>query len=110
MSFHVPTSQLEIMTFAFAICTIITYYVLLDKPKDPRVSIEVAADRYATPPELARRATAGLTCFGLLATTICIPNTAIHYDRAHHPTAFNRNLVVGAAFSLFIFGAMHCIA
>ncbi|XWW96120.1 hypothetical protein V2A60_004090 [Cordyceps javanica] len=49
VSLRVPTSQLEIMTFASAICTVITYFLLRDKPKDARYSILVAADRCATP-------------------------------------------------------------
>ncbi|KAK3328630.1 hypothetical protein B0T19DRAFT_476203 [Cercophora scortea] len=56
---RIPTSQLEIMTLSFAISTGLTYFWLVEKPKDVQCSIIVPAARYATPREVMRIALAG---------------------------------------------------
>ncbi|CEJ90122.1 hypothetical protein VHEMI05926 [[Torrubiella] hemipterigena] len=106
---QLPTTQLEIMTFAFAICSALTYYLLLDKPKDCQYSIEIPAARYATPAEMARIALAAPVTFGWTRTTLWIPNNALHYDKDRSSTGSD-HVVSAAALSLTVFGAIHCIA
>ncbi|KAI1370650.1 hypothetical protein F4677DRAFT_457693 [Hypoxylon crocopeplum] len=110
LSWRVPTSQLEIMTLAFAVCTAFTYILLLDKPKDVRYSVTVRAVRYATPQELIRLALAGPTMYAYSRRGIAIPNNAIHADRNRSGERFNLELLHGVTFSIAIFGAVHCVA
>lgn len=105
---QLPTTQLEIMTFAFAVCSALTYYLLLDKPKDCQYSIEIPAVRYATPVEMARIALAAPVTFGWERTTLWIPNNALHYDKDR--STGSNHAITAAALSLTVFGAIHCIA
>ncbi|KAK2594378.1 hypothetical protein QQS21_007884 [Conoideocrella luteorostrata] len=54
-----PTTQLEIMTFSFTICTIFTYRLLLGKPKDAQYSIQIPAALYAKSREITQLAING---------------------------------------------------
>lgn len=67
---HLATSQLEIMTLSFAICTGITYKLLLDKLKDVSHTIIIPASRYAEAPELIQLAVLGPCTIGPLRRTI----------------------------------------
>ncbi|KAH8897712.1 hypothetical protein GQ53DRAFT_884500 [Thozetella sp. PMI_491] len=110
ITWRLPTSQLEIMTLAFALCTAMAYLLLLDKPKDVQYSVVIHAKRYATPKQLIRLALLGPTTYGLYRGGINIPNNAIHVVRTRSGAAFHWPLFVGASFSIFIFGALHCVA
>ncbi|KAI0384421.1 hypothetical protein F5Y04DRAFT_229254 [Hypomontagnella monticulosa] len=107
---HIPTSQLEIMTFAFAICTAFTYFLLLEKPKDVEYSIVIRAARYATPWELARLAVVGPAIYGWYRSGINIPNNSIHAHRKYNGRTLHFDLIIGATFSIAIFGGVHCVA
>ncbi|KAI4695855.1 uncharacterized protein J4E88_000025 [Alternaria novae-zelandiae] len=80
LSYHIPTSQLEIVVFSFAICTALTYGLLLDKPKDASISVTVTAARYPTPEKMIRIAIAGPYTWGKYRRSIWIPNNAIHLE------------------------------
>ncbi|KUJ16975.1 uncharacterized protein LY89DRAFT_585846 [Mollisia scopiformis] len=107
---RIATSQLEIMTLAFAACTVVTYALLLDKPKDVQTTITIPAKRYATAAEMNRLANMGpasyLTNRG---RNVCIPNNAIHAEDGSSSGGVVA-LSAGAAFSVLIFGGFHCLA
>ena len=97
------TTPLELMTFAFAISTGFTYFLLLDKPKDVGTSVTIPASRYASPQEMTRLAVAGPYSQG---RGIWIPNYAVHATRGQTP---EKHLLLGASFSVLLLGAIHCI-
>lgn len=66
---HLPTLQLEIMTLSFAICTGITYQLLIDKPKDAKHTITIPASRYPEASELIQLALLGPSTIGLSRRT-----------------------------------------
>ncbi|WPH00125.1 Hypothetical protein R9X50_00294800 [Acrodontium crateriforme] len=109
---RLPTSQLETVTFAFAICSGITYILLMEKPKGVEYSIQIPAARYATATEMSRIALNGPRMVGPGRTSfsqaLWIPNNSVHFsDRRQRPeTSFG----AGAAASLLLFGLAHCIA
>jgi hypothetical protein len=59
LSRRLPTTQLEIVTLAFAVTSITTYALLYSRPKDVQTVREVYAIRYPTPAELAQLAAFG---------------------------------------------------
>lgn len=110
---HLPTSQLEIMTFSFAICCSITYMLLIKKSKDVSYTITIPASRYPTASELTRLALLGPFTIGpFVRHAFWIPNNTIHVD--HSEKLLNRgsraNLFSASAFALVVFGCTHCIA
>ncbi|TLD16238.1 uncharacterized protein PgNI_00562 [Pyricularia grisea] len=57
---QLPTTLLEVMVLAFAACTVITYYLLLDKPNNASYSITLPASRYPqTVADIVRLAACG---------------------------------------------------
>jgi len=109
LGYHIPTSQLEILVLSFAICTALTYVLLLNKPKDASTSITVSAARYPTPREMVRIATAGPYTWGGYRQSIWIPNNLSHYD-SDRPSGATDRMVQGSVLALVIFGAVHCVA
>ncbi|KAF2152643.1 hypothetical protein K461DRAFT_226034 [Myriangium duriaei CBS 260.36] len=101
---RLPTSQLEIMTFAFAVSTTFTYCLLLEKPKNVQCSIEIPASRYANAAEVARIALAAPDPVWFRDSR-WISNFSISRS-----AKTGRNLLASGTFSTFIFGAVHCIA
>jgi len=110
LSYHLLTSQLEIVVFSFAICTALTYGLLLDKPKDASTSVIVSAARYPTPEKMIRIAIAGPGTFGLFRRSIWIPNNAIHSDSKRPMVGPMAKMNQGVVLALVIFGAVHCVA
>lgn len=106
LSLGLATSPLEIMTLAFAVSTGFTYFLLLDKPKDAGTSVIIPAARYASPQEMARIAVAGPRCTRHIASGIWIPNEAVHATSSER---WNKHVFLGASFSVFILGAIHCL-
>jgi hypothetical protein len=109
-----PTSQLEIMTFAFALCTAVTYTLLLDKPKDVEYTMVLPASRRPRGPrELARLALVGPAIFfSTMRRSVWFPNNAVHVDSGPEDR-WNGNadrIAFGAGFALAIFGLTHCVA
>ncbi|KAE8442772.1 hypothetical protein EG329_002860 [Mollisiaceae sp. DMI_Dod_QoI] len=112
---QIPTTQLEVVTLAFAICTIATYILLWDKPKDVQTQIVVNAHRYATPEELIRIAVVGPYVFATQRHSECriwIPNNAIHWEsaRTERTSGPMKYFNLGCAFGIIIFGSVHCVA
>ncbi|KAK0710651.1 hypothetical protein B0H67DRAFT_554755 [Lasiosphaeris hirsuta] len=50
---HLTATQLEIMTAAFATCSVITYTLYFQKPKDIKTCVRITAARYPTVREMA---------------------------------------------------------
>lgn len=76
---HLPSSQLELVTFAFAICSIITYIALLEKPKDVALTKTLQALRYPTADELLDIALAGPSTLFRFRAGYWIPGNSIHH-------------------------------
>lgn len=117
LSQRLPTSQLEITTLAFCLCSGIAYALLLDKPKDATSSITIrAARRPETPEEMIRLALLGpvrsLSDFGRKGQHPCIANDSLHlgFDLETQVEGSSRVIFPGWAAAVFVFGAAHCIA
>lgn len=106
---HLATSQLEILTLSFAVSTVFTYFLLLDKPKDVHTSVILSADRYATKQELSRVAVAGPGCYLFPRSDLWVPSNSVHAIGTSQ-RADNATLANGAAFSVLILGLIHCVA
>lgn len=106
---HLPISQLEIVTLSFAACSVFTYMLLLQKPKDVQTSIDVDAARYPTPEEMVRIAVCGPYTFGTSRHHPWIPNNALHRDQEMGGSAMVY-MTLGTLFGALIFGAIHCLA
>ena len=107
------TSQLEVTTFATALCSVLTYLVLLDKPQNVSYSVIIPAGRRAkSPEELVQLALLGPSPIFYMRKSMWIPNDALHFDSTQEdrPGSHDRNLRRGTAFAVLIFGAAHCIA
>ncbi|KAJ5834364.1 hypothetical protein N7447_000390 [Penicillium robsamsonii] len=103
-----PSSQLEIFTVSFAICSVITYILLIDKPKDVQTSYTIKASKRPSPSNLFNIAKSGPSTVGLKRTNIWIPNNTIHLDSQRQHPLFT--MYLGSTVALIVFGATHCIA
>ncbi|CAG8013736.1 unnamed protein product [Penicillium olsonii] len=103
-----PTSQLELLTLAFAVCSVFTYILLFNKPKDVQTSHTINAVRRPSTEELILIANAGPTAYMAVRQRISIPHDAIH----QHTRGLDQNqiLLLGCALASIPFGAIHCIA
>ncbi|KAJ7211221.1 hypothetical protein GGX14DRAFT_520129 [Mycena pura] len=108
---RLATSQLEILTLAYALCTVITYFLLRDTPKDCQFSLSVPAVRHPSPSELFRVALLGPMPYMLLIRDhFWIPDSYVHAD---HTMPMKGNLfavTVGSIVAVFLLGCVHCIA
>lgn len=109
LSYHIPTSQLEILVFSFAICTALTYGLLLDKPQDASTVVTISAARYPTPQKIIRIAIAGPYTWGQYRHSIWIPNNTFHRD-SKRPMGPMATMNQGSVLALVIFEAVHCVA
>jgi hypothetical protein len=83
-----PSTQLEIMTLAISACSVITYCLLIRKPKDIAIPVAIRARRHPKPSEMLTLANFGPTpWFDAILfekwttgrTNFWIPNTVCHY-------------------------------
>ncbi|KAM0717389.1 hypothetical protein Q7P37_007241 [Cladosporium fusiforme] len=100
---HIPTTQLEVVTLAFTICSIFTYFLFLSRPKDVQTVREIGAVRYPTPPEIAQIAAAGPSVFGFCREAVAVPNNAIHRTKG-------RPFMWSSCILMIIFGALHVVS
>jgi hypothetical protein len=98
-----PVSLLEILTFSFAVCTIFTYGLLLDKPKNAESPFVISATRYASPWEITKIAELGPNCIYMSRRSPWIPNRSFH---EHGPSSGR----LGGSLAGVLFGAIHCVA
>jgi hypothetical protein len=97
-----PTTQLEVVTLAFAVTSILTYLLLISRPKDVQTVREVLAARYPMPDELTEIAAVGPHYFLSSRDEDSIPNNAIHARSEYNLWSLMVNLV--------FFGGLHCLA
>ncbi|OQD91633.1 hypothetical protein PENSOL_c051G08202 [Penicillium solitum] len=101
---NLPASKLEIFTLSFAICSSITYIMLIDKPQDVRTSCTIKAVRHPSAEDLICMANAG-SVGNVFKSNVWIPNDAMHRDAVRKVPGYMISLVY-----FFAFGATHCIA
>jgi hypothetical protein len=103
LSRKLPATQLEVVTFAFAVTSIVTYGLLLSRPKDVQTVREVYAVRDPTPVELTQ----------LAATGPSYPLTS-HRDVSISNDAFTLGVWVyfypSVIAILVVFGGLHLLA
>jgi hypothetical protein len=100
----VPTTQLEVMTMGYALCSTITYFLLFDQPKDVMTVVEVEAARYPTSTEMSSIASIGPSVFGFFRSTVSIPN------HSTHQCGSSLEIALGSSFALIVFGSLHFAA
>lgn len=118
-----PTTQLEIMTLAFAACSSVTYLLLLKKPKDVKFPITIRACRLPTPIELLTLANFGpLVWFDAIMferwtssrTNFWIPNTACHFVNRQNFIGIRLRRYgtfwLGSAAGALLLGSFHALA
>ncbi|KAN0096738.1 hypothetical protein V8E51_015543 [Hyaloscypha variabilis] len=108
---HQPSSQLEIVVVAFAICSLITYLLLLYKPQDVQNSRIIQAQYYPTAQQMlaiARMSPQPLCQHSKRAQSYAPANLSIHIwsETWDIPSMF----LVGSISASLIFGLLHCIA
>lgn len=107
LSRNLPTSQLEIFTLSFAICSSITYIMLINKPQDVRTSYTIKAVRRPSAEDLIYMANAGPLGSGP-KYSVWIPNDATHRDVLKKEPG--HVVSMACLFALLLFGAAHCVA
>jgi hypothetical protein len=103
-----PSSQLEIMTMAFAGCSIATYLILLRRPQGPIIPYYISAVRYPTENEMSQIAAGGPGYPYSGRSFYTIPNPFLHYagEGSRETIAF----CLGCMAFTMAFGALHIIA
>jgi hypothetical protein len=103
LSRKLPATQLEVVTFAFAVTSIITYGLLLSRPKDVQTVREVYAVRDPTPVELTQLAATGPAYLFTSRREVSISNDAV---------ALDVNVYFGWSVTaiLVVFGGLHLLA
>jgi len=97
------TTQLEIVTLAFAVISIITYILLYNRPKDVQAVRELYATRYPTPDDLSDIAKAGPSPLFMTRRDVAIPNDS-NYQTS------GASFPVSVAIVLAAFGGLHLLA
>jgi len=98
-----PITQLEIVTLAFAVTSIITYALLYSRPKDVQTVRELDATKYPTPAEISQIAAVGPEYMFDLQRDISIPNSA-------GPTTKENDFTASVTAPLLLFGGLHLLA
>jgi hypothetical protein len=101
---RLPVSQLEIVTLAFAITSILTYGMLWSKPQDAKFPILQIADRYPSSDKLQKIVERGPTTFGRSRVDWWIPNNSIHVTDAK---PYNISFLLGSLLGATVFGVPH---
>lgn len=99
----IPTTQLEIVTLAFTVCSMITYGLLYSRPKDVQTVREISAARYPAPAEMSLIANVGPAFFGSRRCDLAIPNNAVAWTDSPY-------MLLSCMLALIIFGSLHFIA
>lgn len=111
-------TQLEIVTLAFALCSLATYAALLHKPKDVGGRVYVRAARAASAGDMKVLARLGPTTFWYLRATTWVPNNSVHYLDAGNirwlrPLSGYSPLQIGIMVTMVLsvpFGAVHLLS
>lgn len=113
-----PSSPLEIMTFAFAICAFLIYLILLQSPQDVITPIYVPASRLASASDMRDMslfapppATGSLVVESSLRRVGRVANDVILPRWPHHDHVAVRNQHYGfLVVSSLLFGGLHLLA
>ena len=100
----VPTTQLEVMTMGYALCSALTYFLLFDRPRDVTTVFEVEAARYPASNEMCLIASIGPIISGYFRSTVSLPNNSTHQS-GQFP-----EMALSSSFAVFLFGVMHFAA
>jgi len=103
-----PSSQLEVVTVAYAACSAVTYFTLFSKPQGIGVPYVVYASRYPTPKEIVRIAAEGPFSWNWIRRGYWLPNNAFHYSGQKWRYFWAQLLGTGIGAALF--GAVHLLA
>jgi hypothetical protein len=99
----ISTTQLEIMTMGYAVCSAMTYFFLFNRPKDVTTVFDVEAARYPTSDEFSFIASIGPDIFGPFRSTVSLPNNSVHQNGYG-------DMVLGSTFAVVCFGSLHLAA
>jgi len=105
-----PSTQLEIMTLAFAACTFFTYLLVMFKPKDARTPIYIAATRSPTISEMYQIACHGPDYLGPHRRYHWMPNNAFHTLRPDKPGNHRLVFWLGSGSGAVLFGSLRLLA
>jgi hypothetical protein len=100
----VPTTQLEVMTMGYALCSAVTYFLLFDRPKDVTTVFEVEAARYPTSNEMCLIASIGPVVSGHFRKTVSLSNNSTLN------IGLSPEVTLSGSFAVFVFGVMHFAA
>lgn len=103
-----PSSQLEVVTVAYAACSAVTYFILLSKPQSVGVPFVVYASRYPTSQEIVGIAAEGPFSWNWIRGGCWLPNHAFHYSGPKWRYFWAQLLGTGIGGALF--GIVHLLA
>lgn len=108
LSRGLPIAHLEVVTMGFASCSVVTYALLSERPKDVRTILEIKAVRPATLEELERISEAGPEAYVFRRRGPAIPNNSIYHRIKGSWNSLEFGL--GHLSAFIVLGAIHCIA
>ncbi|KAK3356614.1 hypothetical protein B0T25DRAFT_452243 [Lasiosphaeria hispida] len=101
---HLTATQLEIMTAAFATCSVITYALYFQKPKDVKTRVRITAARYPTVNEMAEMGRRGPTAVWFRRVFLCLGNDNYHHEEGKDTAPA---LILVCGFIGLVFGSVH---
>jgi hypothetical protein len=101
---RLTATQLEIMTAAFATCSVITYALYLQKPKDIKTRIRIAAARYPTVQEMKVLGRKGPSSVWFQRIHLQLGNDNIHHKEGKDSAPV---MIVICGFIAMVFGSVH---
>ncbi|KAL8397918.1 hypothetical protein RB594_004576 [Gaeumannomyces avenae] len=97
-------TQLEVMTAAFATCSVVTYAFYFEKPKDVKTRIRIRAAHYPRVHEMADMGRLGPKSVWYPRVYLQIGNDNLHQREGQNSAAI---LIVLCAFIGMVFGSVH---
>lgn len=101
---RLTATQLEIMTAAFATCSVITYALYFQKPKDVKTRIRIQAARYPNVQEMADMGSLGPTAVWFQRIHLQLGNDNYHHKEGKDTAPF---LIIMCGFIGMVFGSVH---
>jgi len=108
---RLPVIQLEIVTMSFSACSVVTFALIWNKPKDIEVPMSLKASRAPTVDEIIQVAARGpMPWFTSGESLVRIHENVIHCECRGSPRYSFRHMSVGIAAGSLIFGSLHLLA
>ncbi|KAK4194925.1 hypothetical protein QBC40DRAFT_187058 [Triangularia verruculosa] len=101
---QLTATQLEIMTAAFATCSVFTYALYLPKPKDVKTRIRIRAARYPTVEEMKTLGRKGPSSVWFQRIHLQLGNDNIHHREGKHSALV---MITLCGFIAMVFAAVH---